>query len=1166
MIHSALALMEAELTLRKLAFRLRIRLAHPLLAVVILVVAAQVLMAQTYFGSILGTVTDSSGAVIVGATVDLTNIGTSQHWATNTDSNGNYEFLSLAPGQYRVDVVRQGFRDFARQPIAVQIQSSVRINVRMEVGEASQTVTVSTAAPLIDSATSTLSQMVEGRTVEQLPLDGRNVLNLIELTPGVIAQGGASGNPQGNQLNGAYSNPNGWGNYQIGGGNAGQSASFIDGASINVTYLNATAFVPTQDAIQEFRVETNNVSPEFGRFAGGVVNMITKSGANSFHGSAYDYLRNTVLDANDFFDNQNGLARPNLTQNQYGANLGGPIKKDKAFFFFGWEGYANRAGRPTLTTVPTTQEKSGDFSGSGVQIYDPTTFQEIQCNGVMDVICPNRIDPTATATLGYWLAPNLPGGTNNFDTNAKVGGNQNQYNLQVDYHASEKQQLFGHFGRWSGNSVSLNPFKNDTGFPLSSFTSTLLVLGDTYQFNPKTVGDFRIAYLRFGYGTIPLSSGIDLSPFGTNWANLSDQIVLRSAPEPLVSGMANEIFQFMDVAIDNTNDNYSISASLSKIVGRHTLKFGGEARRLEWYFVQSNLPSAGFAFTGAFTSLGAPPTDHEEVRSFADYLLGYPVLSESQQATRVSMLQTYQGYYAQDNFRANGRLTLNLGARWELPGAFYEKHDRATVLLPDAADPLSQTIGMPINGQIALVNSPLRHDRHTQDFKYDLFAPRVGFALGLNPTTVLRGGYGVNYLPNDVAFNAGPWASPVNNAITEIFAALPPNSTLSDPFPNGILQPAGRNQSYLTSLEGQVVQSPVPNQTYPYVQQWNLNLEQQVGSSASFQIAYAAAKGTHLPFNSLELDQIPDKYDSMGASLFNQVSNPFENLLPGGTLNGPTVQQGQLLRPFPQFTSFGAEGFREGSSNYQALQASYEKRFSLGAAIIGSYTWSKFLGNVDSLQAFLEQGTPGAVQDNNDLSREWSLTSYDVPHRFVTGYIVDLPLGKKKKWLADVNGFSDKLISGWGVGGITTLQSGFPLPMTAIWPAQSLASFGAGTLRPDVVNGCHKSMNGSAQTRLNGWFNTSCFVNTPSGFEYGNESRTDSELRSAGIANWDFSVFKGTTLQDRYHLEFRAEGFNIFNRVQFGPPGTQLGTSSFGVVNSQLNQPRLIQFALRLRL
>lgn len=1155
------------MALRTFYYRLLIhRLAHMLLAAVILATLCRVAVAQTYFGSILGTVTDSSGAIIVGARVDLTNVGTAQHWTTNTDADGNYEFLSVEPGQYRVDVVKEGFRNFSRQPIAVEIQSSVRINVGMDIGEASQTVTVSTAAPLIDSATSTLSQMVQGRTVEQLPLDGRNVLNLIELTPGVIAQGGASGNPQGNQFNGAYSNPNGWGNYQIGGGSAGQSASFVDGASINVTYLNATAFIPTQDAVQEFRVETNNVSPEFGRFAGGVVNMITKSGTNSFHGSAYDYLRNTVLDANDFFDKRNGLARPGLVQNQYGANLGGPLRKNKAFFFFGWEGYANRAGRPTLTTVPTAMEKSGDFRGSGVAIYDPKTFQEIQCNGVIDVICPDRIDPTATATLGYWLPPNLAGGTNNFDTNAKVGGNQNQYNFQLDFHASDKQQMFGHFSRWNGNGISLNPFKNATGFPLSNYTSTLTVLGDTYQFNPKTVGDFHVSYLRFVYGTIPLSSGTDLSQFGPNWANLSNNIALRAAPVPLVSGMANEIMQFMDVAIDNTNDNYSASGSLSKILGRHTLKIGGEARRLEWYFVQANLPSAGFAFTGAFTSLGAPATDQTEVRAFADYLLGYPVLSESQQSTRVSMLQTYQGYYAQDNFRVNPHLTLNLGVRWELPGAFYDKHDRATVLLPAAADPLSQAVGMPLKGQIALVNSSLWHDRHTQDLKYGLFAPRVGFALGINPTTVLRGGYGINYLPNDVAFNAGPWASPVNSAITEIFGTLPPNSTLSNPFPNGILQPAGRSQSFLSSLEGQVVQSPVPNQTYSQVQQWNLNIEQQIGSKTSFQIAYAAAKGTHLPFNSLELDQLPDQYNSMGAALFKQVSNPFKNLLPGSTLNGPTIQQGQLLRPHPQFTSFGAEGFRAGSSNYQALQASFERRFSLGAAIIGSYTWSKFLGNVDSLQSFLEQGTPGAVQDNNDLAHEWSLTSYDVPHRFVAGYIVDLPFGKQKRWLAGVNGLGDKLASGWGVGGITTLQSGFPLPLTAIWPAQSLASFGAGTLRPNIISGCNKSVGGPAQSKLSGWFNIACFVAPSSGFEYGNESRTDSQLRSAGIANWDFSAFKNTTFKDRYQIEFRAEVFNAFNRVQFGPPGTQLGTSSFAVVNSQVNQPRLIQFALRFRL
>ncbi len=1122
---------------------------------------------QSYFGSILGTVTDNSGAAVPQAAVTLTSVATSEKRNAKSDSRGNYEFLSLAPGQYRVDAASSEFRDFSRGPIIVDIQSAVRINIALSVGNASETVTVNAATPIIDSTTSTLSQVIEGRTVEQLPLNGRNVMNLIELTPGVIAQGGADGNAQGNQLNGAFSNPNGWGNYQIGGGAAGQSASFIDGASINVTYLNTTAFLPTQDAVQEFRVETNTVSPEFGRFAGGVVNLITKSGTNEFHGTAYDYLRNTVLDANDFFDNRNGLARPQLVQNQYGANLGGPIVRSKAFFFFGWENYANRAGRPTLTSVPTTAEKQGDFRGLGVDIYDPATFQIIQCNGVSNTICANRLDQTALATANYWSSPNLPGAgtTNNFDTNSKIGGNQSQYNAQVDLHVSDKQQIFGHFGRWNGSSISLNPFNNVTGFPETSFNSTLAVIGDTYQINPKTVADVRVSYLRFLYGTNPLSSGADLSPYGANYSALSSKFVLRAAPVPLVSGQANEIFQFMDVAIKNTNDNYAISASLSKIVGRHSLKFGGEARRLEWYFYQTNFPSAGFAFTGAYTSLGGPGTTHAEVRAFADYMLGLPVTALSQQATPVDQLQLYQGYYVSDNFRATNRLSLNLGLRWELPGAFSEKHDRATVLLTDAADPLSQSTGLNLKGQLALVNSPQWSSRHTEEVHHDLFAPRVGFAFAASPSTAVRGGYGINYLPNDVAFNAGPWVSPVNNASTAIYGALPPLDSYSNPFPNGIVQPAGRSQAFLNTLEGQSVQSPVPNRPYSYAQQWNANVEQQFGSSFSTQIAYAASRGTNLPFNGLELDQLPDQYNAVGASLFDQVTNPFQGKTPGSTLNGPTVQRGQLLRPHPQFTSFTAEGYRSGSSNYQSLQTSLEKRFGQGARIIASYTWSKFLGNVDSLQSFLEQGTPGGIQDNNDLSHEYSLTSYDVPQRVVAGYVVDLPFGRGKKFLNHSGDISEKLISGWGVNGITTLQSGFPLPLSAIWPFQSLASFGAGTLRPNVVPGCNKVIAGGAQTRLNQWFNTACFAAPASGFTYGDEGRTDARLRAAGVANWDLAVFKNTTFAEKYQVEFRAEGFNMFNRVQFGQPGTQLGTSSFGVINSQVNQPRLVQFALRVR-
>jgi len=335
-------------------------------------VSAWMLSAQTFYGSIVGTVTDASRAAIPGAAVTLINTGTSDHRAATTDSFGNYEFVNLVPGVYRNEVQKSGFKRLTRDEIHVEVQSTLRIDAPLQVGDVGQVVEVSAESPLLQTETSSLGHVVEARAVQEMPLNGRNVINLVALVPGVVPQGQSMGNP-------TNTNISAWGNYQIGGGIGNQSAAFLDGAPVNTSYNNAVMLVPTQDAIQEFRVQTNNLGAEFGRFAGGVINMYSKSGTNSFHGSAYEFLRNKVLNANTFFNNRSGIGVPAFTQNQFGANVGGPAIKDKTFFFFSYEGYRLRQGQSTLNSVPSAAMRAGDFSnvrtaqGVLVPIYDPLT-------------------------------------------------------------------------------------------------------------------------------------------------------------------------------------------------------------------------------------------------------------------------------------------------------------------------------------------------------------------------------------------------------------------------------------------------------------------------------------------------------------------------------------------------------------------------------------------------------------------------------------------------------------------------------------------------------------------------------------------------------------------------------------------------------------------------
>ena len=520
---------------------------------------------------------------------------------------------------------------------------------------------------------------------------------------------------------------------------------------------------------------------------------------------------------------------------------------------------------------------------------------------------------------------------------------------------------------------------------------------------------------------------------------------------------------------------------------------------------------------------------------------------------------------------------MDLGLRWEIPGVYHERHNLGTVLLPNATDPLSVP-GYGLKGQLALLGSQQYGDTATLDEKFNLFAPRIGVAYHVNPNTVLRAAYSITYPPSDLFAGAAPVSSPVNlattNMVTSLDNGLHPYNYLSSPFPTGgtpgntaqtINQPSGRNPAGLAALEGQAITGSVPGQPYSNTQQWNLNIERQFRDRASLQIGYLGAKGTHLPLDAglvgLGLDQLPDQYDSMGAALATQVANPFYGKVSTiSSLGEPTVSAGQLLRPYPQFTNVINTTPFLGSSTYHSLQVQGQVRLGGGATIISNYQWSKSLSNTDTLNSFLESGSVGSVQDFDNLKAEKSLSSFNVAHRFVTTYILDLPVGKGKRFLGNIGDGLNRVVGGWGVNGITTFQTGFPLVLTAT--ANSLNTYyGAGTIRPNIVPGCNAEKGGSSQSKAaTTWFNTACFT-TPADYTFGNENRVDPQLRAAGVANWDAAIFKKTQLHDKMFFEIRLEGFNIFNRVQFGTPGTQIGGLFVGTVSSTANNARVAQLA-----
>jgi hypothetical protein len=508
-------------------------------------------------------------------------------------------------------------------------------------------------------------------------------------------------------------------------------------------------------------------------------------------------------------------------------------------------------------------------------------------------------------------------------------------------------------------------------------------------------------------------------------------------------------------------------------------------------------------------------------------------------------------------------LTLNYGVRFEQMGPWSERFDRMVVLLPDVPNDLSGPTGLNLKGKFGLVNSPDSASRNNAT-PGNLFSPRIGVAYRLNNKTVIRSGYGIFWLPNDVLWNKSPHNDAVNSFRNPWNATLDgsvtPNDTLRNPFPNGLLPAPGRSPNVQRLLYGQGPSAAIYNSPYPYAQQWNLDIQRELPGGMALSAAYAGSKGTHLPGPNQNLDQLPNQFLSLGSRLQQQVPNPFYGLVPLGTLAQPTVAYGQLLRPYPQYTGFSMANPTNRNAIYHSGQVKLEKRFVRGGTVLGSYSWSKLISDTDTLTGWLEPGGgAGGVQDNYNLRAERSVALYDTPHRAVISYIVDLPFGKGQRFGRDATGVLDRLISGWGINGVTTFQSGSPLNMSMA--VNTSNSFGGGQ-RPNST-GVSAKLEGSAQARLSKWFNTAAF--TPAApFAFGNVGRSLTDVRSHGINNFDFTTFKNTTIKERLGLQFRAEIFNLFNRVRFGYPGRSLGNADFGVIGGQYNDPRLVQFALRL--
>jgi Carboxypeptidase regulatory-like domain len=1221
-----------------------------LVSLALLVSVSLSLYGQSTYGSIAGSVTDTSGAAVTDAKVTLTNLGTAEKRTQSSGADGLFNFVNLFPGQYRIDVEKQGFKHFVRSDIAVDVQQNTHIDAALTVGEVSQVVEVTSETPLLQAETSSLGTVVDQREANELPLNGRNIYNLTTITPSVVPQGNTQGTVVGK-------NPFDFANYQIGGAFANEGAIYLDGQPLNIGYINLPLEVPTQDSIGEFKVQYNNLGPEWGKFAGGVINLSTKSGTNSWHGSGYEYLRNKVFNANEYFNKRQELSSdlsntpPPFTQNQYGATIGGAPIKDKTFAFFSWEAFRLRSATVFSTNVPTPAERGEGTLNPGVYdfsallptttIYDPLSVDPtcpVSATPCTRTAFPGNLIPAARANstalylLKYLPLPNSTSATDNFVKATSTGGNIDEYVARVDQTINSKSTLFGRFAFWKLLSLAQDPF--GTGLCkdrcAENSKSKSLALGYNRVISSNTTFNINASISRFQYIRNPINSGFDVTQEG--WPAAYNPLVPSTERTPLTPCFAisdpTVTCSQGQSAIADHNTQFNVSPQVTMIRGRHTFGFGGQLEEGYDNYLQTNTGGGLISFNGSWTqSFARNFTGATGGVDFADFLLGNGLGAGAAFGNQtsgslvisgpVSGKQTYRALFFGDTWHATPKLTVNLGVRYELQGPWSERYDKLTYFNPGATNSsvtgCSGVAGSPCPGDVFLVKTGVNSSRNNLPLSKKEILPRLGFAYSLDSKTVIRGGYGIFFIPNYVSFNANPYVDILNSATSPFYASndggLTPSATLNQntctlsapgaanfaclgqgPFntaplgANSLVPVPGRNPqpnvSQYALTNNNFSTTGYTEQKYGYLEQYNLDFQRQLPLGFFADVAYAGSHGVHLEQSNTNINQIPDSFIAQAAAqaaagqpvtiaqTVGAANYPFSQALPGA-LSPANLIQGQLDRPYPQYAGLNLNALGCCGSNYNALQATVTRRFAGGGTMLVAYTNAKLMSNTDTLTSWLEGGTTGgtgAVQDWNNLKGERSLSSQDVSQRMVFSYVLDLPFGHGKAYLSGLNGLANGVVSGWGLDGVTTLQRGFPVKISdGEGNSLTTLSLGTGTLRPDVVGGCDKSTSGSAVDRITGWFNASCFTHA-TGYSFGDEARVDGTLRQQGVVNFDFAVFKRTTIYERLNVEFRAEFFNLFNHPQFGPPnGTCCSdnNANFGAVTNTVNLPRLIQFGLK---
>ena len=1111
--------------------------------------------AQETGGSIRGTITDAQSAVLPGVTVTLRNDDTNAQQTTVSNEQGAYVLPFVPIGHYTLTAALDGFTTAKQTQIEVRVGDRLRIDLGLKIGGLTEEVTVSASALLLETSSASRGQLISRDLVEDLPLLGRNPFALTQLSPGVQYTPALA-----SRSNRPFDN-GGMDNLRISGGRPFTNELLLDGVPNTGTETNSPnnlSFVPSPDATAEFKVQTNLYDAQYGRSGGGVVNVLLKSGSNRFHGAFYEYYRDEKLNANTFDANRGGQEKAGLYWNQPGATVDGPVKipglydgTDKTFFMYSWEQIRSEVPFPQVYTVPTAAQRAGDFSqtttadGRPVTIYDPKTTTLVGGRYIREpfaanVIPRNRIDPIALALLEHVPLPNAPGQVNNLlvPENARAD-KYDQHVVKVDQVLNTQHRFFVRLVR--NKRSEINDF---AGFPQETSPwywhgrMNVGISGEaTSVLGKALVLSSRAGFIRHDFYIQSHADGFDATSLGFP-SSLVSQVARKTFPAISMSGYTT--FGYGRSNQFTTSDTYSWSEIFSKTAGNHSIHFGGEYRALVNDQQNPTSSFGSYSFTAAFTQRDAQRTDAAAGNAIASMLLGYPASGSVPTNPEFKFRNNYTGVFLQDDWRLTPKLTLNAGVRWDYESPITEAgRQQNRGFDPNAANPFPVP-GMTLKGGLLFVD-----DSNPLPYKRDLnnLQPRVGAAFQVNDKTVIRGGYGLSYLPtfDNGTANGFSVSTPL---VASVDGGLTPSASLSNPYPSGLDKPVGSSQG-LATLVGRGFTYHNPGRTIPYVHQFSIGAQRELPGRMVVDVSYVGSRTRELPVSKSINETSVDQWLQGNANLV-QVPNPFQGLLPGTAFNGATVTREQLLRPFPQFAGITEDRRPIGTTDYDSLQASVNKRLSRGLQFLVSYTYSR---------RYEEVGYLNSRDDWGQLNRV--ITDDDAPHRLFVSGTYQIPA------INHGRGLAGKVLGGWQMNGIVVFQTGLPV----------------GVSGNSVLVGNPKVDN----PRFERWFNT-C-TETLAGARQ-NCSSTDEavvwkvlppytlrttttrldNVRTKRPGLLDFSLFKTFNLPSRFQIQARMEAFNLFNTPWFGGPNTDVNSNSFGTVTpNQQNDPRNIQLGIRLK-